>query len=125
MDICDILHTDFEIPKSTAYRYYKDSFNLYKWEQAKPDPGKKIKDNKDTILDNVLDTAEAALADGDTISYFKGIELYSKLLTRFKKSMTSDPLKNSVDEQFINDIKENCMSPLNMGNNSPYYSKIH
>ena len=85
LDICDILHTDFEIPKSTAYRYYKDSFNLYKWEQAKPDPGKKIKDNKDTILDNVLDTAEAALADGDSISYFKGIELYSKLLTRFKK----------------------------------------
>ena len=85
LDICDILHTDFEIPKSTAYRYYKDSFNLYKWEQAKPDPDKKIKDNKDTILDNVLDTAEAALADGDTISYFKGIELYSKLLTRFKK----------------------------------------
>ena len=26
LDICDILHTDFEIPKSTAYRYYKDSF---------------------------------------------------------------------------------------------------
>ena len=85
LDICDILHTDFEIPKSTAYRYYKDSFNLYKWEQAKPDPFKKIKDNKDTILDNVLDTAEAALAEGDSLSYYKGIELYSKLLTRFKK----------------------------------------
>ena len=42
LDICDILHTDFEIPKSTAYRYYKDSFNLYKWEQAKPDPSKKL-----------------------------------------------------------------------------------
>ena len=26
--------------------------------------------------------------------------------------MMSDPIKNSVDEQFINDIKENCMSPL-------------
>ena len=26
--------------------------------------------------------------------------------------MTSNPIKNSVDEQFINDIKENCMSPL-------------
>ena len=26
--------------------------------------------------------------------------------------MTSDPIKHSVDEQFINDIKENCMSPL-------------
>ena len=85
LDICDILHNDFEIPRSTAYRYYKDSFNLYKWEQAKPDPSKKIKDNKDTILDNVLDTAEAALADGDSLSYYKGIELYSKLLTRFKK----------------------------------------
>ena len=24
----------------------------------------------------------------------------------------SDPIKNSVDEQFINDIKGNCMSPL-------------
>ena len=24
----------------------------------------------------------------------------------------SDPIKNSVDEQFIDDIKENCMSPL-------------
>lgn len=83
--ITDILSEDFEIPTSTAYRYYQDSFNLYKWQQAKPDPDKKIKDNKDTILDNVLDTAEAALADGDTVSYFKGIELYSKLLTRFKK----------------------------------------
>ena len=85
LDICDILHTDFEIPKSTAYRYYKDSFNLYKWEQAKPDPSKKIKDTKDTILDSVLDEAESLLADGDSVGYFKGIELYSKLLTRFKK----------------------------------------
>ena len=85
LDICDILHTDFEIPKSTAYRYYKDSFNLYKWEQAKPDPSKKIKDTKDTILDSVLDEAEGLLADGDSVGYFKGIELYSKLLTRFKK----------------------------------------
>ena len=85
LDICDILHTDFEIPKSTAYRYYKDSFNLYKWEQAKPDPLKKIKDTKDTILVSVLDEAESLLADGDSVGYFKGIELYSKLLTRFKK----------------------------------------
>ena len=85
LDICDILHTDFEIPKSTAYRYYKDSFNLYKWEQAKPDPLKKIKDTKDTILDSVLDEAESLLAEGKSIEYFKGIELYSKLLTRFKK----------------------------------------
>ena len=85
LDICDILHTDFEIPKSTAYRYYKDTFNLYKWEQAKPDPGKKIKDAKDTILESVLDEAESLLAEGKSIEYFKGIELYSKLLTRFKK----------------------------------------
>ena len=85
LDICDILHTDFEIPKSTAYRYYKDSFNLYKWEQAKPDPSKKIKDTKDTILNSVLDEAESLLAEGKSIEYFKGIELYSKLLTRFKK----------------------------------------
>ena len=85
LDICDILHTDFEIPKSTAYRYYKDSFNLYKWELAKPDPDKKIKDTKDTILDSVLDEDEGLLADGDSVGYFKGIELYSKLLTRFKK----------------------------------------
>ena len=85
LDICDILHTDFEIPKSTAYRYYKDTFNLYKWEQAKPDPSKKIKDTKDTILNSVLDEAESLLAEGKSIEYFKGIELYSKLLTRFKK----------------------------------------
>ena len=85
LDICDILHTDFEIPKSTAYRYYKDSFNLYKWEQAKPDPSQKIKDNKDTILASVLDEAESLLAEGKSAEYFKGIELYSKLLTRFKK----------------------------------------
>ena len=85
LDICYILHTDFEIPKSTAYRYYKDSFNLYKWEQAKPDPDKKIKDVKDTILNSVLDEAESLLAEGKSIEYFKGIELYSKLLTRFKK----------------------------------------
>tara|TARA_Y100000401_G_scaffold51682_1_gene40485 strand:+ start:119 stop:334 length:216 start_codon:yes stop_codon:yes gene_type:complete len=26
--------------------------------------------------------------------------------------MTSDPLKNSVDEQFIEDLGENCSSPL-------------
>ena len=85
LDICDILHTDFEIPKSTAYRYYKDTFNLYKWEQAKPDPSKKIKDAKDTILNSVLDEAESLLAEGKSIEYFKGIELYSKLLTRVKK----------------------------------------
>jgi len=85
LDICDILHTDFQIPKSTAYRYYKDSFNLYKWEQAKPDPDKKIKDNKDAILDSVLDEAESLLAEGKSTDYFKGIELYSRLLKRFNK----------------------------------------
>ena len=26
--------------------------------------------------------------------------------------MSSDPLKNSVDEQFIEDLGENCSSPL-------------
>lgn len=26
--------------------------------------------------------------------------------------MSSDPLKNSVDEQFIEDLGENCTSPL-------------
>ena len=26
--------------------------------------------------------------------------------------MTSDPLKNSIDEQFIEDLGENCSSPL-------------
>jgi len=26
--------------------------------------------------------------------------------------MTSDPLKNAVDEQFIKDLGENCSSPL-------------
>ena len=46
---------------------------------------KKIKDTKDTILDSVLDEAESLLADGDSVGYFKGIELYSKLLSRFKK----------------------------------------
>ena len=85
LDICDILHTDFQIPKSTAYRYYKDSFNLYKWEQAKPDPDKKIKDNKDDILDSVLDKAESLLAESKSTEYFKGIELYSRLLKRFNK----------------------------------------
>ena len=50
-----------------------------------PIPLKKIKDAKDTILDSVLDEAESLLAEGKSIEYFKGIELYSKLLTRFKK----------------------------------------
>ena len=39
----------------------------------------------ENVVINVLDTAEAALADGDSLAYYKGIELYSKLLTRFKK----------------------------------------
>ena len=85
LDICDILHTDFEIPKSTAYRYYKDSFNLYKWEQAKPDPSKKIKDAKDTILDSVLDEAESLLAEGKSIEYFKGSNYIQNYLRGLKK----------------------------------------
>ena len=44
-----------------------------------------MKDIKDTILESVLDEAESLLAEGKSIEYFKGIELYSKLLTRFKK----------------------------------------
>ena len=26
----------------------------------------------------------------------------------------SDPIKNSVDEQFINDLKSNCLSPFDL-----------
>ncbi len=43
-------------------------------------------------------------------------EIYvSPVLSKNEKSvtkMTSDPLKNSVDEQFIEDLGENCSSPL-------------
>jgi len=44
----------------------------------------------------VLDTAEAALADGDNLAYYKGIELYSKLLTRFKKVWLAIHLKTTL-----------------------------
>ena len=62
------------MPKTKLTKQEYDSFRN-KW----------IKDTKDTILDSVLDEAEGLLADGDSVGYFKGIELYSKLLTRFKK----------------------------------------
>lgn len=28
--------------------------------------------------------------------------------------MMSDPIKNSVDEQFIDDLKKNCLSPFDL-----------
>jgi len=37
------------------------------------------------------------------------------VLSKYENSvtkMTSDPLKNSLDEQFIEDLGENCTSPL-------------
>lgn len=84
-NIVDILTIDFSIPVATAYRYYQDASNLYRWEQSKPDPSKQMKDAKDEILSSVLDEANSCLEAADTSGYFKGIELYSKLLTRFKK----------------------------------------
>ena len=44
-DIVEIHTEDHGIPVATAYRYYKDQLNLYKWETSKPDPGKQLKDN--------------------------------------------------------------------------------
>ena len=84
-DIVDILTVDHGIPVPTAYRYFKDTFNLYKWELAKPDPGKQLKDSKDDILSNVLDSANDFLTEGKVAEYCKTIETYSKLLVRFKK----------------------------------------
>ena len=84
-DIVDILTVDHGIPVPTAYRYYKDTSNLYKWELAKPDPGKQLKDSKDDILSNVLDSANDFLTEGKIAEYCKTIEIYSKLLVRFKK----------------------------------------
>ena len=84
-DIVDILIEDHDIPVATAYRYYKDQSNLYKWELAKPDPGKQLKDSKDDILSNVLDSANDFLTEGKITEYCKTIETYSKLLVRFKK----------------------------------------
>jgi len=84
-DIVDILTVDHGIPVPTAYRYFKDTSNLYKWELAKPDPGKQLKDSKDDILSNVLDSANDFLTEGKITEYCKTIETYSKLLVRFKK----------------------------------------
>ena len=84
-DIVDILIEDHNIPVATAYRYYKDQSNLYRWELAKPDPDKQLKDSKDEILSNVLDCANDFLTDGKTLEYCKTIEIYSKLSVRFKK----------------------------------------
>ena len=49
-DIVEILTEDHGIPVATAYRYYKDQWNLYKWETSKPDP-----DNQ-TILYNAFES---------------------------------------------------------------------
>ena len=84
-DIVEILTEDHGIPVATAYRYYKDQFNLYKWETSKPDPNKQLKDSKDEILANVLDSANDFLTDGKVSDYCKTIDIYSKLLVRFKK----------------------------------------
>ena len=84
-DIVDILTEDHGVPIATAYRYYKDQLNLYKWEISKPDPDKRLKDSKDEILANVLDSANDFLIDGKVKEYCSTIETYSKLLVRFKK----------------------------------------
>ena len=84
-DIVDILTVDHGIPVATAYRYYKDQINFYRWELAKPDSDKQLKDSKDEILSNVLDSANDFLTEGKVAEYCKTIETYSKLLVRFKK----------------------------------------
>ena len=84
-DIVEILTEDHGIPVATAYRYYKDQLNLYKWETSKPDPDKQLKDSKDEILANVLDSANDFHTEGKVLEYCKTIDIYSKLLTRFKK----------------------------------------
>ena len=85
IDVVDILTVDHGIPVATAYRYSKDQLNLYKWETSKPDPDKQLKDSKDEILANVLDSANDFLIDGKVKEYCSTIETYSKLLVRFKK----------------------------------------
>ena len=84
-DIVDILTEDHGVPIATAYRYYKDQLNLYKWEISKPDPDKQLKDSKDEILSNILDCANDFHTEGKVLEYCKTIDIYSKLLTRFKK----------------------------------------
>jgi|TARA_R100000482_G_scaffold77892_1_gene30402 hypothetical protein len=84
-EIVEILTEDHGIPVATAYRYYKDQWNLYKWETSRPDPDKQLKDSKDEILSNILDSANDFLTDGKVSDYCKTIDIYSKLLVRFKK----------------------------------------
>ena len=84
-DIVDILTEDHGVPIATAYRYYKDQLNLYKWEISKPDPDKQLKDSKDEILSNILDSANDFHTDGKIKEYCSTIDIYSKLLVRFKK----------------------------------------
>ena len=84
-DIVDILTEDHGVPIATAYRYYKDQLNLYKWEISKPDPDKQLKDSKDEILSNILDWANDFHTDGKIKEYCSTIDIYSKLLVRFKK----------------------------------------
>ena len=84
-DIVEILTEDHGVPVATAYRYYKDQWNLYKWETSKPDPGKQLKDSKDEILSNILDCANDFHTDGNIKEYRATIDIYSKLLVRFKK----------------------------------------
>ena len=84
-DIVDILTEDHGVPIATAYRYYKDQLNLYKWEISKPDPDKQLKDSKDEILSNILDCANDFHTDGNIKEYRATIDIYSKLLVRFKK----------------------------------------
>ena len=84
-DIVEILTEDHGIPVATAYRYYKDQLNLYKWETSKPDPNKQLKDSKDEILSNILDCANDFHTDGNIKEYRATIDIYSKLLVRFKK----------------------------------------
>ena len=84
-DIVEILTEDHGIPVATAYRYYKDQLNLYKWEISKPDPNKQLKDSKDEILSNLLDCANDFHTDGKIKEYCSTIDIYSKLLVRFKK----------------------------------------
>ena len=84
-DIVDILTEDHGVPIATAYRYYKDQLNLYKWEISKPDPDKQLKYSKDEILSNILDCANDFHTDGNIKEYRATIDIYSKLLERFKK----------------------------------------
>ena len=84
-EIVEILTEDHGVPVATAYRYYKDQLNLYKWEISKPDPDKQLKDSKDEILANVLDSANDFITDGKIKEYCSTIETFSKLLVRFKK----------------------------------------